>query len=70
MTAPNALTDIIFESIAYDAMEAVFEVFADRFPKVKTGDMSPEAIDRLEEALQETLAEWVKGNQPAKDDNQ
>lgn len=51
-------------AIAYEALEAFWQVVVQHFPEAVDGDLSPWATIKLHDAAEEALAEWIENNVP------
>jgi hypothetical protein len=50
------------EDVTKTAMEAFWNSIASQFPNAKTGDLSPDATVRLENAAEHAVSEWIDNN--------
>lgn len=64
VTIPEAMLDRMAHAINR-ADEAYWQIIADEFPEIKTGDVSPEWVWRRSHTLAVDLVSWVVGNLPA-----
>jgi hypothetical protein len=51
-----------FCALAYEALDAFWEVIVRRFPQAKFGDLSPERTIRLSDAAADAIEEWISNN--------
>ena len=51
--------------IIEDALDAFWQVVADRFPAAESGDLSPWQTIKLECAAHDALRHWIENNVPA-----
>jgi hypothetical protein len=49
-------------SLASKALEAFWQAVVDHYPRAETGDLSPLATLRLDEAAEAAIAEWIDNN--------
>ena len=51
-------------TVTDEALEAFWQVVARRYPQAESGDLSPLATVRLQEAAQVAIDEWIQSNVP------
>jgi len=61
---PRALLslDSRIEDATNEAQMSFFDVVAEHFPEIKTGDISPDATFAFDEACKRAVTAWVDGN--------
>ena len=64
MTTATTPAQIHTSQIIEDALDAFWQVVADRFPAAESGDLSPWQTIMLECAAQDAVQQWIEYNLP------
>ena len=56
------------DSALRNAQEAFWEVIADEFPEIKSGDFSPGDAFEFDQAIRNAVEAWYDGNLPSRED--
>ena len=61
------MTQFNIAALAYDALNAFWEVVVRHYPQAETGDLSPWATVKLTLAAENAIEEWIDNNVPPPD---
>ena len=55
----NNMEDYEIEEVVSEALAMFWEHVSDRYPDIRSGDLSPQALAKLQLAADDAVTEWV-----------